>query len=216
MFVDLISMLRCVRAHEESWLVAAAYRTTGRHIVEGALGCPVCHAEYPVAAGIADFAGGAARAAPAPDPSDPRETDEDAMRAAALLHLIDVRAPVLLAGRWGTLGERLADLAPASYLVLDPVRPPAVREELSALRATGTVPVAAGALHAVALDAATARDPGTVAGAVRTLRARGRLVAPAWLPLPAECTELARDVRHWVAERDAPPSAPVRLELGRR
>lgn len=196
--------------------MAAAYRTAGRHIVDGVLGCPVCHAEYPVTAGIADFAGGTDRAAPAPDPSDPHETDEDAVRAAALLHLIDVRAPVLLAGRWGALGERLAELVPASYLVLDPVRQPAAREELSALRVAGTVPVAAGALHAAALDSAAARDPGIVAGAVRALRPGGRLVAPAWLPLPAESTELARDARHWVAERDAAPSAPVRLELGRR
>ena len=45
MFVEIIDLLRCPNAHAESWLVAAAARTVGRHIVEGTLGCPVCEAE---------------------------------------------------------------------------------------------------------------------------------------------------------------------------
>jgi len=54
-FIELVDALRCPRAHEESWLVLAMSRIEGRHIQEGALGCPVCHAEYPIHEGIVDL-----------------------------------------------------------------------------------------------------------------------------------------------------------------
>jgi hypothetical protein len=54
----------------------------------------------------------------------------------------------------------------------------------------------------VALDSATA-DVARLDAAVRALRPRGRLVAPADAPLPGGVAELARDAEHWVAERDA-------------
>ena len=34
MFIDLVDSLRCVAAHEESWLVAAVARMDGRQVVE--------------------------------------------------------------------------------------------------------------------------------------------------------------------------------------
>ena len=40
MFVELVDLLRCPHAHEDSWLVAAADETADRHIVHGSLGCP--------------------------------------------------------------------------------------------------------------------------------------------------------------------------------
>ena len=221
MFIELVDQLRCVRPHEDAWLVAAPDRMSGRHIVEGVLGCPVCGARYPVRDAVADFRPDAvdpvARnvAAPGDDASDPRAGDEDAMRGAALLALADVRAPVVLAGAWGVVAPTLVALAPAAYLLVNPTAPVEARTELSALRAAGALPLAAGAAHAVALDAAAARDDALVAGAVRALRGGGRLVAPAWAALPADVRELARDERHWVAERDAPASAPVALRRGR-
>src|SRR5690606_9202648 len=47
--------LRCPQDHEDSWLVLAATKTVDRHVLEGTLGCPVCGAEYPVSAGLADL-----------------------------------------------------------------------------------------------------------------------------------------------------------------
>ena len=55
MFVELVDALRCVRPHEDAWLVAATRRTEHRHILDGVLGCPVCRTEYPVRDGVADF-----------------------------------------------------------------------------------------------------------------------------------------------------------------
>ena len=57
MFLELVDSLRCVRAHEDSWLVARADELVARHIVRGALGCPICEARYAVRNGIADFTG---------------------------------------------------------------------------------------------------------------------------------------------------------------
>jgi hypothetical protein len=50
-------------------------------------------------------------------------------------------------------------------------------------------------------------------GAVAALRPAGRLVAPLSVPLPDGLRELARDERHWVAERvpSAASSEPVPL-----
>ena len=59
MFIELVDALRCPRTHEESWLVLAASRIEARHIQEGALGCPVCHAEYSIRGGVVDFLAGA-------------------------------------------------------------------------------------------------------------------------------------------------------------
>ena len=52
MFVELVDLLRCPRPHEDTWLVAAAEAMSGRHIVRGTLGCPVCEAEYPIRDGV--------------------------------------------------------------------------------------------------------------------------------------------------------------------
>ena len=55
MFIELVDALRCPRPHEESWLVLAASRLEARHVLEGTLGCPVCHAQYPIRDGIVDL-----------------------------------------------------------------------------------------------------------------------------------------------------------------
>jgi threonine dehydrogenase-like Zn-dependent dehydrogenase len=67
-------------------------------------------------------------------------------------------------------------------------------------------PLAARQAAAVALDAAHA-TPAQLAQAVRVLRPGGRLVAPAWAPLPEGVRELARDATEWVAEAAGSPPA---------
>ena len=68
MFVELIDALRCPRAHEDTWLVAAAAETRDRCVVHGSLGCPVCRATFPIAGGVARFDQAPAPAAPPPGP----------------------------------------------------------------------------------------------------------------------------------------------------
>ena len=55
MFIEMIDLLRCVNAHEDTWLVASFSEVTNRIVTRGTLGCPVCSAEYPIQDGVADF-----------------------------------------------------------------------------------------------------------------------------------------------------------------
>lgn len=212
MHIDLIEHLRCPRGHEESSLVAAFDRMAGRHVVEGRLGCPVCEAEYPIVAGIARFDEGRG-----PDPRAPAAAAADegeAMRAAALLGLADGRGVAMMTGSWSLYAAKIVTMVADVHLILlDPdVRPDASDSgTISAILAPGRLPLAAGALIGAALDEAGA-TPERLANAVRALRDGGRLVAPAAAPRPDGVAELARDERHWVAERR---TAPRLLTLGR-
>lgn len=193
MNVELIDRLRCPNAHEETWLVAAASRTGPRRLIEATLGCPVCNAEFEVRDGAVIF--GAAR-----DTAAMPAGEDEAMRAAALLH-VQERGLYLLDGGWGSLAPALLALLPADYLLVDPPRDVAADEGISVLVGPGDRwPLAAASLQGIALAAASAAR---LEGAVRLLKLRGRLVAPVGLPVPAGMHELARDERHWVAEKAA-------------
>jgi uncharacterized protein YbaR (Trm112 family) len=212
MFVELVDLLRCPRAHEETWLVAAADETEERHIVHGALGCPVCHAEYPIRDGVVHFDADAACAADgdAPLPHlDEGERAAEAMRLAALLDLSSAGGTVILGGAWQGCADAVLALADVRVLLLDPPRVPALRPEVSAVRGA-PMPVADAAVRGVALDDRTA-DAARVAAAARALRPGGRLLAPAAAAVPAGVAELARDDRHWVGEKAAAPNlVPLR------
>ncbi len=214
MYVELIDALRCPRPHEDSWLVAAALETRDRCVVRGVLGCPTCRAEYRVHGGVAAFdqapgAAGAARAAAHTPPPAP----DEALRLAALLGLAGDGGIVAVAGTWDAAVDALLGVADVRVLVVDPSHPYAPREPVGAV--TGAwLPVAAASLRGVALDDATAA-PERLAAAVAALRPGGRLVAPARARVPDGARELARDERHWVAERDAPAGAVVPLRRAR-
>src|SRR4051812_37019413 len=105
MFVELIDLLRCPRPHEDTWLVAAANETVGRHIVRGTLGCPSCEAEYPVVDAVADFG-----EAPVAGAASAEISADDTMRAAALLGLTTAGATVVLGGAWQVVAAPLAEL----------------------------------------------------------------------------------------------------------
>lgn len=212
MFVDLVDALRCPAPHAETWLVAAAHHTRDRVIVEGVLGCPECAADYPIVAGIARFGAPTAPAA-APPHADAGELAAEAMRLAALLGLTSPGGIVALGGTWDACADAMLALVDVRALLVEPARPYAPREPLGAV-VGAAMPLASGQVRGIALDAATA-TPERLAAAVRALRPRGRLVAPADAPLPDGVTELARDDRHWVAERDAAPTGPV-VQLARR
>jgi uncharacterized protein YbaR (Trm112 family) len=210
MFVEIVDALRCPRAHEESWLVLAAAHTEARHVLEGTLGCPVCRAEYPIHAGIADFSDPAARdrASGATDLTLP-----PADHLAAMLNLGDALGFVVLIGAWGTRADELVELLDAPPLLL--VNPPAgiaMGHGLSGIRADAKLPLATGAARAVATDAV---DPAGVAEAARVTRVGGRVVAPARSLVPDGVRELVRDDAVWVGDRQALASAPVTLHVRR-
>jgi uncharacterized protein YbaR (Trm112 family) len=61
LFIELTEILRCPRGHAESYLVAAPIAMDGRRIVRGVIGCPECHAEFPIVDGVGYFGAGETR-----------------------------------------------------------------------------------------------------------------------------------------------------------
>jgi len=211
MFIELVDVLRCLNAHEETWLVLAAERMKGRHVVDGVLGCPICRAEYPISAGVAHFG----RSAPAETPSAPPDENET-VRLAALLDLTDARGCALLVGETGIHAPRLRDFSDVQLLLVDP--PPGIemRDGISGLTtpAGPALPLAAGSARGVAVDDEI--QPERLQSALEVLTAGGRIVAPIALIVPSGATELARDDRHWVAERMPAPRTSGIVSLHRR
>lgn len=210
MFVDLIEYLRCPAPHEESLLVAAATRSEERKLIAGVLGCPVCGVEYPIAGGVVRFAEPAGPARPAAEPP----SVATAMRIAAFLELTDARGFAILCGRWAAHAATLGDLAGTPLLLVNPPEGADISGAAAVLEVARTLPVAAGSARAATIDPAIALPPEQV---VRALRGHGRALGPASLPLPTGMTELARDAREWVAEKNAAPEpAPRMVKLQRR
>ena len=214
MFIELVDSLRCVNAHEDTWLVAGVTRMDGRRIVEGKLGCPLCRREYPVRDGVAWFAGSGSDRASRLTPTPPSATEGRAMRAAALLGLTDAGGIVVLGGSWADCADAIAELSPSHVVVLNRAIPIDAPQTVSCLVVGERLPFAAGSVRAVALDAELAAT--SLESATAALRGRGRLVAPASTPVPADVTELARDDEDWVAERITVASPPVALRSARR
>ena len=202
MFAELIDALRCPRPHEDSWLVAFAERTEDRDIVAGTLGCPVCQAEYAIVDGVVRFAA----AAPAPREAP---SDETAMRLAAFLALTEPSMVAILAGSWGSHASAVRDVAPAQLLLLDPPTGAALGGGVSAIEAPGAVPLAPGAVHAAAVDAAHAAVMGEI---VRVVKGGGRILAPTSLAVPPGVREIARDEVVWVGLVEGGTTAPVALK----
>ena len=206
MFIELVDALRCPNPHEESWLVVASTLMEHRHVVEGLLGCPVCKAEFPIHRGVVDF-----RAGPAPlPPSAISPADDDAERLAAFLDLTDATGFAVLVGGWGGRAHALLELVETPLVLVDPPEEIVGAPGISVIRTGGAIPLAASAARGVAAD-----HTSRVAEAARITRLRGRVVAPASAELVDGLRELARDERHWVAERETIASSPVALHVRR-
>lgn len=200
MFIELVESLRCVRAHEQSWLVAAINVMRDRSIISGSLGCPVCSAEYPIVAGVADFSGGL----PIPEfPGSDYTDDEVAMRAGAFLGLGDSSGTVVLMGDWARGAASLTTVAQVRAICVNARSGIAESEKIALVRAGEVLPLGAGACTGIALD-----RPIGLATAVRSLQPGGRLVAPAGVEAPSGVSILASDESYWVGEK-APELTPL-------
>jgi uncharacterized protein YbaR (Trm112 family) len=212
MFIELVDALRCPVPHEESWLVASATRMEARHVVDGLLGCPVCHAEYPVKNGVVDFRR---------EPTLPLEATPDpflrgdattAMRLAAFLGLSDAHGFVVLLDEWGAQASALRELVETPIVLVDP---PAGREGepgISVVLSDGIPPLAPGAARATAIGRSSAER---AAAGVRITRTGGRLIGPVTLAVPDGVREIARDDELWVGEKEPERSPLVTLHVRR-
>jgi hypothetical protein len=130
-----------------------------------------------------------------------------------MLNLGDALGFAVLVGAWGRHAAPLLELAHVPPLLLvDPPPDVEMLPGLSGVRADDVLPLAVGAARAVAADD---DGPTRLESAARATRAGGRLVGPAHAPVPDDVRALARDEHVWVGEREAPPSAFVRLHVRR-
>lgn len=200
MHIEFIDLLRCPRPHEDSWLIAAFERMDGRLVVDGKLGCPVCYAEYPIRAGVADFRTDFADSGDTPPPWHETQSEDDAMRLAAMLGLSRPGMLVLLSGSAASLSHRLAALTSVRVLNLNPNTSGIGDSDMvGSIIIDTAVPIAPRSVDGIALDAAAA-SPALLDEAVRVLKPGGRLAAPASTMLPVSLRELARDDTNVVAE----------------
>ena len=214
MFSELVESLRCVRPHPPSGLIALANETVERDIVRGALGCPECGAEFPIVDGIADFRLG--RAGPPLALAKSRVENDLALRAGALLGLLEGGGLVVLAGAWTACAPELAGFVePLRVLAIEPAAGIGGTPGLSLARTAGEIPLRAGSARGIALDAAHA-DAEYLQSAAAALAPRGRLVAPVSAVLPAGCVELVRDAHDWVAEKEEVPAVVPLVRAPRR
>ena len=202
MFVELIESLRCPNEHEESPLIAQAAKTENRRIHTGTLGCPVCHTEFPIRDWVAWF-GEIPAMAGFEVPSQ-----EIAMRVAAFLELTDARGFALLCGRWGVHAELIGLIAETPLVVVNHSIATPIQHTAGGIRGK-TIPFAFGSARALAIAETSTKE--IIASGVRALKAGGRVLAPATIPVPDGVTEIVRDDKEWVGEKTAEPESAPRL-----
>lgn len=212
MFTELVDVLRCPRPHDESWLVLAAHRMEGRDIMAGVLGCPVCHAEFPIVDGVARFADSAPDATEVPAP-----VEAEALRLVALLDLTGARGYAIIVGELGAHAANMRELTDVQLLLVNPPGELVMGSGLSGLTIGATwskLPLAAATARGMAFDDATTQAQ--LAAGVEAVAVGGRILSPVALPMSDGLKELARDDRHWLAEREAAPHSSGIVSLQRR
>ena len=202
MFIPLVDSLRCVAAHEDTWLVASIERSEERDIRHGFLGCPICFAEYPIRDGVAYFGVDPAEATAVPMPVGVAG-DDDAVRLAAALDLTDPR----MYGAWGALAPVMRGFSPAHLLLVNPPAGIASGDGVSIIRTAVIAPIARGSMDGVALSSEA--SPEMLDSLFASLRGGGRLAGPEDLPVPGDAAELTRGDRIWVAERTEGVTSPL-------
>jgi len=199
-FIELIDLLRCINAHEDTWLVASFKTVSHRFVLEASLGCPTCSAQYRVRDGIADFSAGAKLEECETERSAASHRREElATRAGAYLDATEPGATIVLGGIWAYAAQELSEMAGIRVLALNAPAEVKESETVGLLGVGSKIPVAAGSVFGVALDAwFPAR---IVESAVRAVRPGGRIVGPAAIPTPVELSVLAHDDNYWVAQK---------------
>lgn len=191
MLLSLVDSLRCPAHEAEASLVLAVESWTGPRVAEGTLGCPVCHARYPIHRGAVDFAPGADGVRRAGQAGDP-------LRLAAQLSLTEPGGIILLAGRYAELSEELAPFGETTFVLVDAA--PSSLPLAVNVRVGDRLPFMNDALRAAAIDEIRTKDV-FLAEVVRCLRDTGRLVMPSSAAIPAgQMRILAEDDHETVAE----------------
>jgi hypothetical protein len=199
-FIELLDLLRCVRPHEETWLVASFRTVSHRFVQDASLGCPTCSARYEIARGVADFTGGET----VPECEEERAAsshrrEELATRAGAYLDATTPGGTYVLGGLWAYAAQDLADMMDVRVIALNPPAGVSESERVGLVRAGNSIPLAAGAAQGIALDQWFPKA--IIASAIRVVAPGRRVVGPSSFTAPPEMTVLAHDEHYWVAEK---------------
>ena len=196
----MIDLLRCINAHEDSWLVASFREVTNRMVIEGTLGCPVCSAEYQIKNGVVDFTGGE-RITDAEEErsSATHRREELATRAGAYLDATQPGTTIVLGGLWAYAAQELSEMADVRVIAVNAPTEVKESEKVGLIRIDRAIPLATNSAHGVALDAWFKRA--TVGDAMRITKPVGRVVGPTLLAPPEGSVVLAHDEQYWVAEK---------------
>ncbi|MEA2762767.1 MAG: hypothetical protein QOD47_2051 [Gemmatimonadaceae bacterium] len=200
MFIELLDLLRCVRPHDETWLVASFNKVSHRFVEEARLGCPSCSAEYWIRDGVADFSEGVILA----DCEDERRAanhgrEELATRAGAYLEATEPGATIVLGGLWAYAAQELSEMAEVRVIAVNAPTEVEESETVALVRAGSEIPLASGSVLGVAFDAWFPAK--IVESAVRVVRPGGRIVGPVAIRAPSDLSILAHDDKYWVAQK---------------
>jgi uncharacterized protein YbaR (Trm112 family) len=195
MHIELTEMLRCPEAHAEAFLVLSTAEMSGRSVISGVVGCPVCRREYEISRGIVEFGG-----------SGKREEGRGigAVDAPTLQALLDLSGPggyVVLVGAASRHAVGLASLMHGIHFV--GINPPADAEDLpilSLLRSEAAIPLKSSMARAIVVGSDSANDP-WLAEAHRVLLRGRRLVIESETTTPPQgVNRLAAGQGLWVGE----------------
>ncbi len=197
MFLEVTEILRCPRAHDESFVVCVADAMDGRQVARGVIGCPVCRAEFAIVEGVVEFGSAAAGRTPEHRAAGPLT----AAAAATFLALEGRGGYVLLAGSVVRLARDLAALLPGVHLLCVNGPPDVPREnECSYLASPDVLPLRIATVRGVVLGGECAAEPWLAEG-VRVLLGGLRLVAEDERASPTGIVELARGAGVLVGEK---------------
>lgn len=196
MHIELAEYLRCPRPHEDTFLVLSTGAMKDRHVLFGTIGCPVCHAEFPVIDGVVRFG-----EPPAPPAAPAAPADAGAVHA--LLGLEGPGGYVVLVGSAAGMAPRLGDALEGVHLVcVNPTGPAgAVDRRQSVLHASDFIPLRTGVARGVVLGSESAAAP-WAGEAARVLLKGQRLVAlTESLTAPADLRTMAVGKGMWLGRK---------------
>jgi len=202
LFIEILDLLRCINPHEDTWLVASLKAVSNRFVLDATLGCPVCHAEYPIRRGIADFrVGGEIAHQPSDNSPSVKSREELATRIGAFLNATEPGATLVLGGSWAEAAQDLSVMTETRILAVNPSRRVEESESVGLLKVSREIPLAAASVLGAAFDASFSAE--TISSAVKAVRPGGRIVGPVAVDAPRDLAILARDGDYWVAEKPA-------------
>jgi hypothetical protein len=192
MFIELTDHLRCPVGHEEAYLVLLPDRVTGRDVVAGHLGCPVCGWSVDFSDGAVDFGGGVA------------SNVETALSPDAVQVFLGLGGPggyaALVGGATRVLSAGLDPLPGVRLVAVNPPPDFATDNPASVLRGA-TLPLKTSSMRGVVLGRDVSSDTRWVREAVRVVLPGLRVVGEGSAPDLQELELLAAGGGAWVGRK---------------